>query len=280
MNFEQKSTKYDDLKNIFKLEYKLDSNDDISVIKIILKEVFKDFNFRTLTKTAEGKKVLDSNVTDVLISKLEKGGFIEKIKNDVMTFEKVKSEELFDSLHNELCEKFLDCLKGLYTNISYGKAQKIVNMFFKHLYCHYGDRYDYYFEYCHMPLDSIILEWFYRIVRNGNERYKKSKIDSWSNLKYETNDSYYGYKFFVEKIREYFSRTNSSITPFKAEFYIWKEFQFELSLEELFSQPYCEEGMREILGNQNDSYKTIVKEFKNYSLTDKVKIIKEFFSKN
>ena len=67
----------------------------------------------------------------------------------------------FDKKHNEMCKAWqkefsLPALK------TYGKAQKIVNMSFKYLYCCEEDSKNDYFKYCHMPLDSIILEWFKR----------------------------------------------------------------------------------------------------------------------
>ena len=119
----------------------------------------------------------------------------------------------------------------------YGKAQKIVNMMFKHLYCLNGaDAYKDYFKYCHMVLDNFTLEWFKREV--GEKR-----IVSWSNLIYkEPFADHNDYMFYQEKIRKYFMPTTSSkhtyigLTPFQAEFYIWPEIQLHLATEALFGQ--------------------------------------------
>lgn len=55
------------------------------------------------------------------------------------------------------------------SKITYGKAQKIVNMTMKQLYCFdNADKYhDTVFSFCHIPIDSIILEFFKFKVEKG-----------------------------------------------------------------------------------------------------------------
>lgn len=71
----------------------------------------------------------------------------------------------FDVFHGELCENLKECFREKETNITYGQAQKIINMAFKYLYClyyKYGELKEEQFADCHMPLDSFSLEWFKR----------------------------------------------------------------------------------------------------------------------
>ena len=110
------------------------------------------------------------------------------------------TEKKFDSWHHETCMAVLADINKYYKNpsgsdVCYGKAQKIVNMTMKGCYCLQGaDAKEEYFKYCHVPLDSFTLEWFYREVvtnwwnatnQNGNRnKINKTQIDSWSNVEY------------------------------------------------------------------------------------------------
>lgn len=81
------------------------------------------------------------------------------------------TEETFDKWHAKTCGVVLDILREYYYNdkahnpVQYGKAQKIVNMTMKGLYCLPGsEQYEAHFRYCHIALDSFTLEWFKRNV--------------------------------------------------------------------------------------------------------------------
>ncbi|MEE0707043.1 MAG: hypothetical protein UCH28_11770 [Adlercreutzia sp.] len=72
----------------------------------------------------------------------------------------------FDKRHKALCRDFLNDYNKLLADHklpeqAYGKAQKIVNMTFKYLYC-FDDacEHDAWFEYCHMPIDSTVAAWW------------------------------------------------------------------------------------------------------------------------
>lgn len=98
------------------------------------------------------------------------------------------SEDSFDKWYNKACETVLDILRNHYIDIRYGKAQKIVNMTLKNMYCLQGaEKYDTQFENCHIALDSFTLEWFWRTCgeeRDSKQKIRKGKIGSWSNLDY------------------------------------------------------------------------------------------------
>lgn len=86
-------------------------------------------------------------------------------------------EEKFDKWHAEACGVVLDILREYYYNdkdhnpVQYGKAQKIVNMTMKGLYCLPGsEEYEAHFRFCHIALDSFTLEWFKRNVIPWCER--------------------------------------------------------------------------------------------------------------
>lgn len=121
----------------------------------------------------------------------------------------------FDKRHEELCDEFLKKFGKLLkehgcvpeTHLKYGKAQKIVNMTFKYLFC-FDDAKSDDFNLCHMPVDSYILKWYKDI--SGN-RLK----NCWSNLEKDE------YQQIQNKIKELLG---DGFTPLKAEFYIWVEY--------------------------------------------------------
>lgn len=94
----------------------------------------------------------------------------------------------FDTLHYNLCDKFIEDLKGEGYTPSYGQAQKVVNMAFKYLYCCDGfDRSK--FKDCHMALDSFTLNWYIREVLKVDKNIvgKWSKIDGATYKKIQTD---------------------------------------------------------------------------------------------
>ena len=113
---------------------------------------------------------------------------VKKCKNDVDKREKIKKicegkkpsgcayqirEYLtkdnsidFNEKHVELCKSLHENFKKNGVMVSYGQAQKIVNMAFKYLYCcKLDDKMRERFKACHMPLDSFSLEWFKRCFK-------------------------------------------------------------------------------------------------------------------
>lgn len=109
----------------------------------------------------------------------------------------------FDVWHHNICDFFIKCFSDILNeagknpnDATYGKAQKIINMTFKYLYCFddasiYAER----FEPCHMTLDSYILnwvnEWFIEQYNSGKTRDKKlsrngkNHLPKWSHLAYK-----------------------------------------------------------------------------------------------
>ena len=121
------------------------------------------------------------------------------------------TESDFDKIHSKFCGDFLTELNKIFTSApqEFGKAQKVINMAFKYLYC-FDDATSYlpHFTYCHMPIDSYTLNWCF-----DNKLYKKSKIRNWSTLKKPD------YDILCDKIRKKLAPQS----PLIEEFVIWPE---------------------------------------------------------
>lgn len=174
------------------------------------------------------------------------------------------SENEFDGKHKELCEKW--CIEFPDSEIgTYGKAQKIINMSFKYLFCcKDADKYKAYFTFCHMPLDSFTLEWFKRDVNIRewfeNEEKDKTKpriisekMASWSALEYDEEEDllkdavgyylkdgkkkFYSYRFYLENIRKHIDKnkyqkdSGDVLSPLELEFIVWPEIQKHIAAE-------------------------------------------------
>lgn len=156
-----------------------------------------------------------------------------------------ENAESFDKIHQSICKAWMEVFRDSSLG-TYGKAQKVVNMAFKYLYCYaYGDEsLEDYFRFCHMPLDSFTLEWFKRNVAKNLNDFKPDKLLPWSKL--ENSDSneytftitengkqkeYYTYDFYKNCIRKYIEDNHIELTPLQLEFVIWPETQLILETE-------------------------------------------------
>ena len=187
-----------------------------------------------------------------------------------------KEASEFGLWHKEICEKWT---QGFDDNQigTFGKAQKLVNMTFKYLYCFYGDSYNNHFKYCHMPLDSYTLEWFKRYVgirTNKDEKLVKGKVCAWSNLQYEKDDNdYYTYIFYKENIDEYIrdKKLNLSprqlLSPLQLEFIIWPEIQLELATENYIIIQDSEKKKKDIakltIKNKIEGLRNLMSQYEN-----------------
>lgn len=190
------------------------------------------------------------------------------------------NQDVFNDWHNKTCIWILDRINEIYDNSSYGKAQKILNMTFKNLYCTaFGqNKDDRFFRYCHMALDSFTLEWIFRNIyksyniKGKNSRLCKGKTPAWSKFTYDdTENKPYSYSGMVKLITDYFKECEPDITPFQAEFVIWRKIQMEMAAESFYAEA-CK--YFEITPTQKAS------EFKKESLEKKIKAVKELMVKN
>ena len=262
-----------------------------NAIAYALRRSFRDFNFRTLTavksdesiefvsefdkwvaKQREAKELAQSKTeknaivegrTDYLMEELKNAKFYQCFSDYFNSDNAPKNQCEFNEWHHDTCELFLKTLKKDYMNLCYGKAQKIVNMMFKHLYCLNGaEEYDKqgYFKYCHLTLDSFTLEWFHRNV------VKKGKIGIWSNLRYdESVAEHENYIYYISKIENYFNSNNgeNGLTPFQFEFYMWPDMQIQLAAEAFYF------SMKENMSSDDRN------KFRSKKTVDKIKAIRE-----
>ena len=206
---------------------------------------YKDFTARTIRGL---KKDASIELRQELARKLY------EYMNSIDTFGWNQSD--YDEWHQETCDEFkngMNSIKKINGVVAFGKAQKIVNMSFKYLFClkdAEDERYAGKFKFCHMPLDSFTLEWYKQAVvpwcrqKDIHFKFVASDLQSWSNLEYgECNDphSYYGIQRYI---REYLSKgidgfvdeKGRPFTPFTAEFYIWQEQQLRSALKSIQNQ--------------------------------------------
>ncbi len=247
------------------------SVEDFSVLlKQTLVEVFKDFNFRTLTvNKAVHKEINDKVLPNMQIGtgefyKIGSKKGQEKTRNAKITeffaeqivrtrflhivinyFNDIDTRS-FNAIHHDLCNEFLNAIKydgkDIYFKnlekdpVAYGKAQKIVNMMFKHFYCMANsEKYEKYFVPCHMPVDSFTLKW----LKRQDRTIEDNKLTEWSNLEYDVKESNgkYTYPELVEKMNKAVDICNGNFsdctayTPLQTEFIIWPEIQRIEALE-------------------------------------------------
>ncbi len=278
-------------------------------IGIAIKRALRDFTDRTERLKTEYKGQpfgVDEKYNALCESSVPgKKSFVERFMDYFFPVPKSDNQYMdetsFDQWHKEMCEEFLAVIGPKYqSGLKYGKAQKIVNMTFKNAYCLQHneikeDKFEKYFEHCHMPLDSIILEWVKRTqawlcskdAENNDCKKKKAetlcstRIPSWSKMNYEecpgflTSDGkpYYGYKDIQNAIFEYFNKyveKNTATkhlkgcTPLQAEFFVWKYMQIELAAEGVYNQFLSFEDL------DNTKIKTKKAEYRNKTINEKI----------
>ena len=171
-----------------------------------------DMQWRTLRKI--------KTKSNVSIDKIQKKKIAEALRDKIMDYILHGTDKTFDEWHSEICNWFLSeinnkLLAGKYHPFAYSKTKKAINMTFKYLStCDNANVYEKRFHYCHMPLDSYILEWYYTKVKPN---VKKSHRKKWSRLSEKE------YFEIQNDIRRYFAQIGK--TPFVEEWKIWNNYQ-------------------------------------------------------
>lgn len=175
-----------------------------------------------------GKKISDEQRKDIF----DKIG--TEIKAQIEEADSIANQKDFDELHEKLCQFCTEQFKKYDYSITYGQAQKIINMAFKYLYCcNDAEKYEEtVFSHCHMPLDSFILKWC-----SECNLPEKCNEDAWSKLGKDK------YVKIQQEIRAYLNQGNTykvggnevelPKTVLAAEFIIWPEEARRKSLKEL-----------------------------------------------
>ena len=187
--------------------------DDIKLFEKAVKKAYRDAQRRFVgIKNTRQERTAFNNLAESIRSYFEFG------------------TDDFDLAHSVWCHAFINDIKkyngGI--QITYGKAQKVINMTFKYLYCcngidkHYIER----FRPCHMPLDGFTVAWLF--IESNMMFYNK-----WSYYNKETYDC------IQTRIR---SLLNEDIL--KKEFVIWNEFNKlgvkpEDIVEKLYTNKIC-----------------------------------------
>lgn len=158
-----------------------------------------------------------------------------KLKLEEVAYDYFKSEifpdtqKNFDEKHGEMCEAWRNGLgkDESDNNRTYGKAQKVVNMMFKYMYCcrHLNKISipEEAFKYCHMTLDSYTLKWISDVWEKGvGKKAKIIKSDTtWSKLddgKYKKIVGLIEDKIKNPKTNEY---DFTGYKKIESEFFIW-----------------------------------------------------------
>lgn len=246
-----------DIKEYKKYFYANERNYSIDVIddyyssekggKKAVDSAFNDMAVRTLKKATDDeggdgaveKERALTYLRDSFYAYFHKGGEIDTV--DGRKNYDVLSREGFDEWHKAVCTEFLTLFnednKKRYQPVAYGKAQKAVNMVFKYLYCYDGaDKYidEGYFDYCHMPIDNLTLNWYKKEVA-----YPPADC-AWGDLKYGA------YIEIQTNIRNYLEGSSSPLpsSGLEAEFYVWQR------------ERYCEDfkELAKALAAVNDDY--------------------------
>lgn len=136
----------------------------------------------------------------------------KKVKDDFKTEIDnltLKIQGDFDKWHEQLCKKIIDEYKKSKIQLSYGQAQKWVNMTIKYLYILEveGYTFDSIFEDLHIPIDNYVFD------AVEKELGIKRPADAWSKLDKKE------YLKYQEDIREELRKKNSS--PLIWEFENW-----------------------------------------------------------
>lgn len=215
---------YDQYKKSF------DNKDEKEAVKIAVDLAYKDAQ-RTM-KGIDQKKRNEAK---------------SQIVEEVCKYLENSSNNDFDSKHAELCGIWCKKFEGI-DHGSYGKAQKIVNMTFKYMYCYYHkNKYSKdkmkLFKDCHFTIDSLTLRWLNGCTTNKEKKPRWLKGDiKWSSFfapEKEAKDNYkceeYNQlqKYAKECVADLFGK---DITVLEAEFFIWDNVNYYDFLKNMSKQ--------------------------------------------
>lgn len=197
-------------------------------VLLAVRKAYIDMSPRTFDSIDNNKQVLDNDSKEKLFVQLS-DKIVHYMKNGAVNF---------DVWHTEICKFFIGEFRLILRDsnrppelATYGKAQKIINMTFKYLYC-YDDAAVYFerFVPCHMALDRYILEWFYSWYKNKwNDEYPdkkltvsgKYRLPVWSSLKYKKDEGDIIPQY--SEIQQAIQERLAEVPRIEAEFLIWYE---------------------------------------------------------
>lgn len=220
------SSKKEDLVNIFK-PYLLSKSYNYTINDNISKELIKDIIIH--------KSFLASFTYEIRSKKMKYINILTAITNltnsiyKYLTSDYLNSFNEYDKWLEKIGKEFLkDCLN--YRKFEFGKAQKMINVTMKHLYCYNVS--EEYFRYCHIALDSMTYTG--RKTNSLCGGFYKNEVNEFAKTKSFSNLTYDEYILIQKEMREYLlkgkheyidNKLNIILSPFKAEFYIWPKYK-------------------------------------------------------
>ena len=113
--------------------------------------------YRDMCRTIRFKKGVNQMVKDDCRTRV-----IELIETEIKKCKSIDTVEKYDKFHDSLCLRIIDCYDNqTIAEITYGQAQKWVNMTMKYLCVLYEGQCDWLnkiYSFLHIPIDSIILD--------------------------------------------------------------------------------------------------------------------------
>jgi hypothetical protein len=191
----------------------------------------------------------------------------------------LNNQDDFDEWHHTTCKEYCEHMnayinsQGFVFFMTYGRAQKVLNMTFKYLYCtaSYKADVEKIIQFLHMTLDGYTLRWYKEVIvkyindkrPKNSAKLKVSDVSDWSKMnepqKHQYMDiqtrirayllavSVYHYSINTETIDEEIQETvktntinvdvpfdNTRRVPFFAEFIVWEGEIVRAKLENLF----------------------------------------------
>ena len=113
--------------------------------------------YRDMCRTIRFEKGVSQTVKDDCRTRV-----IELIETEIKECNSIDTIEKYDKFHDSLCSRIIDCYDNqTIAEITYGQAQKWVNMTMKYLCVLYEGQCDWLnkiYSFLHIPIDSIILD--------------------------------------------------------------------------------------------------------------------------
>lgn len=121
----------------------------------------------------------------------------------------VSTQEDFDAWHGEVCENIIKKYNGVAT-LTYGQAQKWVNMTIKYLYLLSAESFEKEFSFLHIPIDRYVIDAAKKLG------VKKPGV-AWSALEEGQ------YKAYQQALRTAIQKEDPNTAPLRWEFRSWLE---------------------------------------------------------
>lgn len=149
--------------------------------------------------------------------KRKKEEVISLLKMAFLNVIKAKQKLLYDDWHRQVCDRIIKSYASLGIRLSYGQAQKWLNMLVKYIYVYNLDKFMGFFNYIvdiqnlHMPIDN-------KIIEIAQKKLSVRKPKSWSKMNY---DEYMKYQAELNTALSNFSKDTDERIAFYWELINW-----------------------------------------------------------